>query len=188
MSELTDEFLADARDRMGKSVEACRHELATVRTGRASPHLLDRLEIDYYGAVTPIKQLAQVAATDARLLTLTPFDKNAIGMIEKAILESDLGLTPSNDGNVIRLQIPELNEERRRELVKVVHGVAEEGKIAVRNIRRDVMHDLRELKKEGEVGEDDEHRAEAELQKRTDDATREIDQLLKAKEEEILEV
>jgi ribosome recycling factor len=188
MSELTNEFLADARERMGKSVEACRHELATVRTGRASPHLLDRLEIDYYGAVTPIKQLAQVAATDARLLTLTPFDKNSIGMIEKAILESDLGVTPSNDGNVIRLQIPELNEERRRELVKVVHGVAEDGKVAVRNIRRDVLHDLRELKKEGEVGEDDERRAEAELQKRTDDATKDIDALLKAKEEEILEV
>jgi ribosome recycling factor len=188
MSELTDEFLADAKQRMGKSVEACRHELATVRTGRASPHLLDRVEVDYYGAITPIKQLAQVAATDARLLTLTPFDKNAIGAIEKAILESDLGLTPNNDGNVIRLQIPELNEERRRDLVKVVHGVAEEGKVAVRNIRRDVMHDLRELKKEGEVGEDDEHRAETELQKRTDEATKEIDALLKAKEEEILEV
>ncbi len=188
MSELTDEFLADAKERMHKSVESCRHELATVRTGRASPHLLDRLEIDYYGALTPIKQLAQVSATDARLLTVTPFDKNSIGLIEKAIMESDLGLTPNNDGNVIRLQIPELNEERRRELVKVVHGVAEEGKVAVRNIRRDVMHDLRELKKEGEVGEDDERRAEAELQKRTDSATAEIDGLLKAKEDEILEV
>ena len=188
MSELTDELLADAGERMTKSVEACRHELATVRTGRASPHLLDRVNIDYYGAETPLKQLAQIAATDARLLTLTPYDKNSIGGIEKAILESDLGLTPSNDGNVIRLQIPELNEERRRELVKVVHGVAEEGKIAVRNIRRDIMHDLRELKKEGEVGEDEERRAEAELQKRTDGATSEIDALLKAKEEEILEV
>ena len=188
MSELTDEFLADAKERMGKSVESCRHELATVRTGRASPHLLDRLEVDYYGAITPVRQLAQISATDARLLTLTPFDKNSIGTIEKAIMESDLGLTPSNDGNVIRLQIPELNEERRRELVKVVHGVAEDGKVAVRNIRRDVMHDLRELKKEGEVGEDDERRAESELQKRTDSATAEIDGLLKAKEEEILEV
>ncbi len=188
MSEITNEFVSDARDRMSKSVESCRHELATVRTGRASPHLLDRLVIDYYGAETPIKQLAQVSATDARLLTLTPFDKSSISMIEKAIMESDLGLTPSNDGNVIRLQIPELNEERRRDLVKVVHGVAEEGKVAVRNIRRDVMHDLRELKKEGEVGEDDERRAETELQKRTDDATKEIDGLLKAKEEEILEV
>ena len=188
MSEITDEFLSDARDRMSKSVDSCRHELATVRTGRASPHLLDRLMVDYYGAETPIKQLAQVSATDARLLTLTPFDKSSISTIEKAIMESDLGLTPNNDGNVIRLQIPELNEERRKELVKVVHGVAEEGRIAVRNIRRDVMHDLRELKKEGEVGEDDERRAEAELQKRTDSATHEIDGLLKAKEEEILEV
>ena len=188
MSEITDEYLADAKERMEKSVESCRHELATVRTGRASPHLLDRIEVDYYGAVTPLKQLAQVSASDARLLTVTPFDKSSISAIEKAIMESDLGLTPNNDGNVIRLQIPELNEERRRDLVKVVHGVGEEGKIAVRNIRRDVMHDLRELKKEGEVGEDDERRAEAELQKRTDAATGEIDGLLKAKEEEILEV
>jgi ribosome recycling factor len=188
MSELTDELVADARERMGKSVENCRHELATVRTGRASPHLLDRLNIDYYGVETPLKQLAQVAATDARLLTLTPYDKNAIGAIEKAIMESDLGLTPSNDGNVIRLQIPELNEERRKEMVKVVHGVAEEGKVAVRNIRRDVIHDLRELKKDGDLGEDDERRAESELQKRTDAATEEIDAALKAKEEEILEV
>ena len=188
MSELTDELLTDAEERMEKSVENCRHELATVRTGRASPHLLDRLMIDYYGAETPLKQLANIAAPDARLLTLTPYDKNSIGLIEKAIMESDLGLTPSNDGNVIRLQIPELNEERRQEMVKVVHGVAEEGKVAVRNIRRDVMHDLRELKKEGEAGADDEHRAESELQKLTDTATEDIDAALKAKEEEILEV
>jgi len=188
MSEFTDELLADAKERMAKSVEACRHELATVRTGRASPHLLDRVVVDYYGTETPLRQLSQIAATDARLLTLTPYDKSAIRTIEKAILESDLGLTPSNDGNVIRLQIPELNEERRRDLVKVVHNVAEESRVAVRNIRRDVMHDLRELKKEGEVGEDDERRAEAELQKRTDGAIGEIEALLKAKEEEILEV
>src|SRR5918992_694795 len=186
--ELIDELLDDAEERMGKSVESCRNELATVRTGRASPHLLDRVTVDYYGAETALRQLSQVAPTDPRLLTLTPYDKSAISAIEKAILESDLGLTPSNDGNVIRLQIPELNEERRRDLVKVVHGVAEEGKVAVRNIRRDVMHDLRELKKEGEVGEDDERRAEAELQKRTDGAIAEIDGALKAKEEEILEV
>ena len=188
MSEFTDELLADAKERMAKSVEACRHELATVRTGRASPHLLDRVVVDYYGAETPLRQLSQVAATDARLLTLTPYDKSAIKAVEKAILESDLGLTPSNDGNVIRLQIPELNEERRRDMVKVVHNVAEEGRVAVRNIRRDVMHDLRELKKEGEVGEDDERRGETELQKRTDGAIAEIEALLKAKEEEILEV
>jgi ribosome recycling factor len=188
MTEIIDELLKDASERMSKSVESCRHELATVRTGRASPHLLDRVSVDYYGAQTPLQQLANVAATEARLLTLTPYDKNAIGLIEKAIMESDLGLTPSNDGNVIRLQIPELNEERRREMVRVVHGVAEDGRVAVRNIRRDVMHDLRELKKEGEAGADDEHRAELELQRVTDEAVGEIDELMKAKEQEILEV
>jgi ribosome recycling factor len=188
MAELIDDFLDDARDRMHKSVEATRNELGTVRTGRASPALLDRIEVDYYGAPTPLKQLAQVNATDVHLLTLTPYDKSSVSMIEKAILESDLGLTPSNDGNVIRLQIPELTEERRKELVRVIHGVAEEGRVAVRNVRRDVMHDLRELKKEGEVGEDEERRAENELQKETDRATGEIDSLMKAKEEELLEV
>jgi ribosome recycling factor len=185
---MVNEFLADAKERMQKSVEATRNELATVRTGRASPHLLDRLVIDYYGTESPLKQLAQVAATDARLLTVTPYDKSSIGAIEKAVMESDLGLTPSNDGNVIRLQIPELTEERRKELVKVVHGVAEQGRVAVRNIRRDVMHDLRELKKEGEAGSDEEHHGETELQKQTDAAIGEIDSLLKGKEEEILEV
>jgi ribosome recycling factor len=186
--DFTDALLDDAEDRMKKSVEAYRHELATVRTGRASPHLLDRVIVDYYGTETPLRQLSQVAATDARLLTLTPYDKNSIKVIEKAIMESDLGLTPNNDGNVIRLQIPELNEERRKDLVRVVHNVAEEGRVAVRNVRRDVMHDLRELKKEGEVGEDDERRAESELQRLTDEAISEIESLLKGKEEEILEV
>ena len=186
--ELIDELLKDAEGRMAKSVESSRGELATVRTGRASPHLLDRIMVDYYGTQTPLKQLANIATSDARLLTVTPFDKGSIGAIEKAIQESDIGLTPSNDGNVVRLQIPELTEERRREMVKVVHGVAEEGRVAIRNIRRDVMGDLRELKKEGEAGEDDERRAEAALQKQTDDSIAEIDSLLKGKEEEILEV
>ena len=185
---MSDVLLDEAEERMAKSVESCRSELATVRTGRASPHLLDRVVVDYYGAETPLKQLANVAATDARLLTLTPFDKNAIGLIEKAILEGDLGLTPSNDGNVIRLQIPDLTEERRREMVKVVHGVGEGGKVSIRNVRRDVMHDLRELKKDGDIGEDDERRAESELQRLTDEATKDIDAALKAKEAEILEV
>ena len=186
--ELIDELLADAKSRMHKSVESTRGELATVRTGRASPHLLDRIVVDYYGTQTPLRQLANIATTEARLLTLTPYDKSAMSAIEKSIMESDVGLTPSNDGNVIRLQIPELTEERRKELVKVVHGVAEEGRVAVRNIRRDVMHDLRELKKEGDAGADDEHRAETTLQKHTDEAIGEIDTLLKGKEEEILEV
>ena len=185
---MSDVLLDEAEERMQKSVESCKNELSTVRTGRASPHLLDRIIVDYHGADTPLKQLANVAATDARLLTLTPYDKNAIGMIEKAIQESDLGLTPSNDGNVIRLQIPDLTEERRREMVKVVHGVGEGGKVSIRNVRRDVMHDLRELKKDGEIGEDDERRAESELQRLTDEATKDIDEALKSKEAEILAV
>jgi len=185
---MTDALLDDAEERMTKSVESFRSELATVRTGRASPHLLDRVVVDYYGAETPLKQLANVAASDARLLTVTPYDKNAISLIEKAIQESDLGLTPSNDGNVIRLQIPDLTEERRKDLVKVVHGVAEGAKVAIRNVRRDTMQDLRELKKGGDVGEDDERRAESELQRLTDESTKEIDTLLAAKEAEILEV
>jgi ribosome recycling factor len=185
---LIDELLVDAKERMAKSVESSRGELATVRTGRASPHLLDRIMVDYYGASTSLKQLANVATSDAKLLTVTPFDKSALGAIEKSIQESDVGLTPSNDGNVIRLAIPELTEERRREMVKVVHGVAEEGRVAIRNVRRDVMSDMRELKKEGEVGEDEERRAEAGLQKQTDEAIAEIDELLKSKEAEILEV
>jgi ribosome recycling factor len=186
--ELIDEFLEDAGERMAKSVEATRTEFSTVRTGRASPHLLDRIEVDYYGANTPLKQLASIAAPEARLLSITPYDKSSIKGIEKAIMESDIGLTPSNDGSIIRLTIPELTAERRKELVKVVHAIAEEGRVAVRNIRRDVMHDLRELKKEGEVGSDEEHRAETELQKLTDNRIAEIDKLLAGKEEEILEV
>ena len=188
MSDITDEMLKDAGQRMTKSVEATRNEFTTVRTGRASPHLLDRVEVDYYGAKTPLKQLAQIAAPEARLLQITPYDKSSIRTIEKSILESDIGLTPSNDGNVIRLSIPELTEERRKELVKIVRHIAEEGRVAIRNIRRDTMHDLRELKKEGEAGEDDEHRAETELQRLTDTRVAEVDALLAAKEEEILQV
>lgn len=188
MSEFIDDLLADASERMGKSVEATRNELATVRTGRASPHLLDRIVVDYYGAQTPLNQLANVATTDARLLTVSPYDKGSVSAIEKAIVESDVGLTPNNDGNVIRLQVPELTEERRKDMVKVVHGVAEEGKVAIRNIRRDVLGDLRDLKKDGEVGEDEERRGESDLQDRTDKAIAEIDALMKGKEEEILTV
>ena len=188
MSELVDELLADAGERMQKSVEATRNEFSTVRTGRASPHLLDRIEVDYYGARTPLRQLANIAASEARLLTVTPYDKSSIKAIEKSIMESDIGLTPSNDGSVIRLTIPELTEERRKELVKVVHGIAENGRVAIRNVRRDIMHDLRDLKKEGEVGEDEEKRAETELQKLTDQRVSEIDTFLAGKEEEILEV
>ncbi|MFZ9669482.1 MAG: ribosome recycling factor [Solirubrobacterales bacterium] len=185
---MIDDLLEDAADRMRKSVDSTRGEFASVRTGRATPHLLDRIVVDYYGAETPLDQLANVAATEARLLTVTPYDKSAIPMIEKSILDSDIGLTPNNDGNVIRLAIPEMTEERRQDLVKVLHGIAEEGRIAVRNVRRDVMADLRELKKEGETGADDEHRAENRLQELTDGAIEEIDSMLRGKEEEILEV
>jgi ribosome recycling factor len=187
-SDLVSELLADARDRMHKSVESTRHEFATVRTGRASPALLDRVTIDYYGTQTPLRQLATVSATEARLLTITPYDKSSIKQIEKAIMESGLGLTPSNDGNVVRLTLPELTEERRRELVRVVRGLAEEGRVAVRNVRRQIMHDLRDLKGEGEVGSDEEHRAETELQHLTDEGVSEIDGALSRKEQQILEV
>jgi ribosome recycling factor len=187
-SDIIDDLLADAKDRMGKSVEAIRHEFGSVRTGRASPALLDRIAVDYYGTSTPLKQLATITTPEARLLTIQPYDKNSIKAIERAIMESDVGLTPNNDGNVIRLAVPELTEERRKQLVKVVRNIAEEGRVAVRNIRRDVMHDLRELKEAGEAGSDDEHRAEQELQKLTDGRVKELDELLKHKEAEILEV
>jgi ribosome recycling factor len=186
--ELIDTFLEDARDRMHKSVESTRHEFGSVRTGRASPALLDRIVVDYYGTPTPLKQLATINTPEPRLLSVQPFDKSSIKAIERAILESDVGLTPSNDGKLIRLIIPELTEERRKQLVKVVRHIAEEGRIAIRNVRRDVMHELRELKEAGETGSDDEHRAEVELQKVTDARITELDELLKVKEEEILEV
>jgi ribosome recycling factor len=188
MSELIDVLLEDARERMHKSVESTRHEFSSVRTGRASPALLDRISVDYYGTPTALRQLATITAPEPRLLAIQPFDKGSFKAIERAILESDIGLTPSNDGKLIRLTVPELNEERRRQLVKVVRHIAEEGRIAIRNVRRDVMHELRELKEAGETGSDDEHRAEVELQKVTDTRIAELDELLKAKEEEILEV
>jgi ribosome recycling factor len=187
-SELIDDLLADARERTGKSVESIRHEFGSVRTGRASPALLDRITVEYYGTATPLKQLATLSAPEPRLLTIQPYDKASIKAIERAILESDIGLTPSNDGNLIRLSVPELTEERRKQLVRVVRQIAEEGRVAIRNIRRDVMHDLRELKEAGEAGSDDEHRAEVELQKVTDARVKELDELLKHKEDEILEV
>jgi ribosome recycling factor len=185
---MIDDLLKDAREHMDKSVDATRTKFGSVRTGRASPVLLDRINVDYFGAVTPLKQLATVSAPEARLLTVQPYDKSSIKNIERAILESDIGLTPNNDGAVIRLQVPELTEERRKELVKVVRTLAEEGRVAIRNIRRDVMHDLRELRDAGETGTDDEHRAEEALQKLTDEKIHELDAVLKAKEEEILEV
>jgi ribosome recycling factor len=185
---LIDELLDDARERMTKSVEAAQQEFSTVRTGRASPSLLDRVVVDYYGAITPLNQLATLSAPEPRLITVQPYDKSSIKAIEKAINESDIGLSPSNDGNLIRLVVPDLTEERRRDLVKVVRNLAEEGRVAIRNVRRDTMQQLRELKAEGEASSDDEHRGEVELQKLTDGRVGDLDGVLKAKEEEILEV
>lgn len=185
---MIDELLEDAKRRMDKSVEATLNEFNTVRTGRASAALLDRITVDYYGTPTPVKQLATISVPEPRMLTIQPFDPSSLKAIERAVMESDLGLTPSNDGKLIRLPIPALTEERRKELVKVVRHLAEEGRVAVRNIRRDCMHHLKELAREGEVGDDDERRAEERLQKLTDDHVHRIDELLKKKEEEIMEV
>src|SRR5213596_1241444 len=172
-----DDLIQDATRRMDKSVEAAQHEFATLRTGRATPALLDRIQIDYYGQQTPLKQLATINAPEPRMLTIQPFDPTSVATIERAIQESDLGLTPSNDGKLIRLPIPQLTEERRKELVKVVRGLAEEGRVAVRNVRRDAMKHLKELVDKGDVGADEERRAEDRVQKLTDDHTRQIDDL-----------
>jgi ribosome recycling factor len=185
---MIDELLEDARRRMDKSVEATAHEFNTVRTGRASAALLDRIEVDYYGQKTPLKQLATINVPEPRLLTIQAYDPGSIKTIERAIQESELGLTPSNDGKVIRLPIPQLTEERRKELVKVVRHLAEEGRVAVRNVRRDLMHDLKELVRDGEVGDDEERRAEEKAQKLTDEHVSKIDEILKGKEAEIMEV
>jgi ribosome recycling factor len=183
-----DELVQDAARRMDRSVEATRSELTGVRTGRASAALLDRIHIDYYGQRTPLRQLATVNVPEPRLLTIQPFDPNSVKSIERAIQESDLGLTPANDGKIIRLPIPQLTEERRKELVRYVRHLGEEGRVAVRNVRRDVIHHLKELVNDGAVGADEEHRAEDRVQKLTDDHTKAIDELLKHKEAEILEV
>ncbi|HEV8687952.1 MAG TPA: ribosome recycling factor [Gaiellaceae bacterium] len=183
-----EELIQDAGRRMDRSVEATRNEFNTVRTGRASAALLDRIGIDYYGQETPLKQLATINVPEPRMLTIQPFDPNSMRQIEKAIQESDLGLTPSNDGKLIRLPIPQLTEERRKELVKVIRGMAEEGRVAVRNVRRDAIHHLKELVDNGNVGADEEHRAEDRVQKLTDEHTKQIDELLKHKEAEIMEV
>jgi ribosome recycling factor len=183
-----DDLINDAQTRMAKSVEHARTEFNTVRTGRASAALLDRIQIDYYGTQTPLKQLATINAPEARLLSVQPFDPGSIKAIEKAIQESELGLMPSNDGKIIRLPIPQLTEERRKELVKVVRNLAEGHRVAVREIRRDAMRHLKELVVNGDVGDDDERRAEDRVQKLTDEHTKQIDEQLKHKEAEIMEV
>jgi ribosome recycling factor len=185
---LIDDFLGDATQRMDKSVEATHEHFNSVRTGRATPALLDRIQVDYYGTATPLKNLATINSPEPRMLTIQPFDPTSIKQIEKTIQESDLGLTPSNDGKLIRLPIPQLTEERRKELVKVVRHMAEEGRVAVRNVRRDAIKHLEELVKNGAVGDDDERAAEGRVQKVTDEHVARIDDLLKRKEAEIMEV
>jgi len=183
---VVDDLVNDAGDRMAKSVEATRAEFQTVRTGRANPQLLDRIVVDYYGSPTPLNQLAGVQTPDPRSLVISPYDASALGEIERAIQESDLGLTPSNDGKIIRLSIPQLTEERRKELVKVVRQIAEDGRVAVRNVRRDAIADIQSLA--SEVGADELHRAEEKVQKLTDDHVGQIDAALKQREADIMEV
>ncbi len=179
---------SDAEERMEKVINAFQRELATLRAGRATPALLDRIEVDYYGTVTPLNQLAGVSAPESRLLVIQPWDKQSLGDIEKAILKSDLGLTPTSDGNIIRLAIPQLTEERRKELVKLVRKKAEEGKVSIRNIRRDANEEIKQLEKSSDITEDERRRAQDKIQEITDKKIVEIDEVTNAKEKEMMEV
>jgi len=182
------DLLKELDERMSKTVEVLRGDLLTIRTGRASPSLVERLQVEYYGTMTPLNQLASISVPEPRLIAIRPWDASALPAIEKAILRSELGLTPQNDGKLIRLTIPRLTEERRRELVKVVQRRVEEGKIALRNIRRDAIDDLREFENEKLITEDDYHKGRDQIQETTDNYTAKMDELGKRKEEEILEV
>jgi ribosome recycling factor len=186
MSDVID--LTAAERRMRGAVEAVRSQFATIRTGRANPTLLDRIEVEAYGSRMPLRSVASVGVPEPRLLTVTPFDPNTLKNVERALRDSDIGLNPQNDGKIIRLPIPELTEERRRELIRVARHMAEEGRVSVRNVRRDEMKDVHELRKEGEISQDDEHRAEDELQKLTNDYVQRIDAALTDKESELMEV
>lgn len=185
---MTEDIFADAEERMDKAVAAFQRELSTLRAGRATPSLLDRIEVDYYGTPTPLNQLAGITAPEPRLLLVQPWDKQALPEIEKAIMKSDLGLTPSNDGNVIRLTIPELTEERRKELVRYVRKKAEEGRVAVRNIRRDANDGVKQREKDSAISEDESRRSLDKIQELTDQRIEEIDRILEAKEKEMMEV
>jgi ribosome recycling factor len=186
MSDVID--LSVAERRMRGAVESVKSNFATIRTGRANPSLLDRVEIEAYGSRMPLRSLANVGAPESRLLTVTPFDPSTLKSIERGIRDSDIGLNPQNDGKIIRLPIPELTEERRRELIRVARHMAEEGRVSVRNVRRDEMRDVHELRKEGEISQDDERRAEDELQRLTNDYVKRIDAALADKEAELMEV
>jgi ribosome recycling factor len=185
---MIDDIKRDAASRMGKSVEALGHELAKVRTGRAHPSLLDHIRVSYYGSEVPISQVANINVEDARTLTVTPWEKNMVAPVEKAIMTSDLGLNPMTAGSVIRVPMPPLTEERRRDLIKVVRHEAEGAKVAIRNIRRDANHTLKELVKDKMISEDDEHRGQEIIQKLTDQHTKEVDEVLDVKEKELMEI
>ena len=185
---MLNEIKKDAQTRMAKSVDALRHTLVKVRTGRATTALVDHLKVNYYGSDMPLSQVASVAVSDARSLTITPWEKQMVGAVEKAILASDLGLTPNTAGTVIRLNLPALTEERRKELSKVVHGEGEDTKVAIRNIRRDANHHVKELLKDKQITEDDVARSEAAVQKMTDKAIKDVDEVVKAKEAELMAV
>lgn len=185
---MINELMADGKRRMDSAVEALRTEFNSVRTGRASTGLLDRISVDYYGTKTPLKQLGNLATPDPRTISITVYDKSAVSAVARAIQESDLALTPNTDGTVIRLNIPALTADRRKDLVKLIKNMAEDSRVAIRNVRRDVIADLKDLKKEGEISEDDEHRAEDEVQKLTNSAIEKINEVLQHKEEEILEI
>ena len=185
---MIDEIIADARNRMHKSVEAFKAELSKIRTGRAHPSLLDHIKVDYYGSEVPLTQAANVAVEDSRTLTVAPWDKSMVGAIEKAIMTSDLGLNPNTAGTVIRIPMPALTEERRRDLVRVVRAEAEGARVAIRNIRRDANNDFKDLLKEKEISEDDGRRAEEDIQKLTDRFIQEADKLLAGKEAELMEI
>ena len=182
------EIKKDAQTRMGKSLETLRHELAKIRTGRAHPSLLEHVQVDFYGSIVPISQAANVAVEDARTLSVTPWDKSMVQVIEKAILTSDLGLNPSTFGQVIRIPLPPLTEQRRIELGKVVHNEGENAKIAIRNIRRDANANLKELLKEKEISEDMEHKGESDVQQITDEAVKKVDEIVAEKEKELMEI
>ena len=185
---IQDDVLAESKDRMAKAVSHLQGEFGSIRTGRASPVFVEKMRVDYYGSEVPLQQLAGFSVPEPRLLVISPYDKNAIKAIEKTIQASDLGITPSNDGAVIRLAFPQLTAERRKELVKVVKHRAEEARVAVRNLRRTARHDLEAFQKEGELSEDDLDRAEKELEKLTHEFVAEIDQMAQHKEQEMLEV
>jgi ribosome recycling factor len=186
--EMIDQVLSATKSKMGKTIEALKRELATIRTGRATPAIVDHVRVDYHGTPTPLNQLATISAPETRLLLIQPWDRNALASIEKALLKADLGLNPANDGNLIRIRIPELSEERRRELVRLVRKRAEEGRVALRNVRRSALDEIRELERNKEISQDEQKRAQEKLQELTDSFIEDVDRAAKDKEAELLEV